>query len=427
MKNPIPRIGILSTGSEILQGMYPDTNAQFIAGQLTAMGYETSVIMISRDDEDEIVAAMRALFGREDMIISTGGLGPTFDDALRGAAARLWETPLRSDERAWEMIQQRFAGRPGGVPESNRVQTMIPEGGTTLYNHYGTAPGFILEGSGECPALAALPGPPREMQPMFLEQVGPYLEKAFPVEMRQAIFEIRTAGVSESSLNESVSDLAGSRPDVDVALLAGDGMARVRLTLRGKDESDLERLRGEMTGEIVGRVGAENVWGFGDDTLEEAVGRMLTEMGMTIVAAESCTGGMINAALTDIPGSSAYVERGYVVYSNAVKSELLGVDSETLMKHGAVSSETAAEMAEGALRAAEAGIAVSVTGIAGPAGGSKEKPVGLVWFGVATCDETETHRFQFPGSRPMVRRYAVTRALDLVRRRLLRIKRAGES
>jgi nicotinamide-nucleotide amidase len=422
MSSQTPRIAILSTGTEILQGMYPDTNAQFLAAQLTALGYETVAIAAARDDENEIIAAIQSLFGRAEMIISTGGLGPTFDDAFRGAAARLWERPLRSDKRAWEMIQERFAGRPGGIPESNRVQTMIPDGGAPLYNYCGTAPGFILDRSPGRPALAALPGPPREMQPMFLEQVAPYLKKAFPASVRQAILEIRTAGVSESSLNESVSDLVGARPDVDVALLAGDGMARVRLTLRGKDEADLDRLRSEMAGEIVRRVGPENIWGFGGGTLQEALAGLLIEMGLSIVVAESCTGGMINAALTDVPGSSAFLKRGYVVYSNEAKADLLGVNAETLAAHGAVSSETAAEMAEGALRVARADIAVSVTGIAGPSGGSEEKPVGLVWFGIATRDGTETRRFQFPGSRPMVRRYAVTRALDLVRRRLLKMK-----
>jgi nicotinamide-nucleotide amidase len=199
-------------------------------------------------------------------------------------------------------------------------------------------------------------------------------------------------------------------------------MARVRLTLRGKDEADLDRLRSEMAGEIVRRVGPENIWGFGGGTLQEALAGLLIEMGLSIVVAESCTGGMINAALTDVPGSSAFLKRGYVVYSNEAKADLLGVNAETLAAHGAVSSETAAEMAEGALRVARADIAVSVTGIAGPSGGSEEKPVGLVWFGIATRDGTETRRFQFPGSRPMVRRYAVTRALDLVRRRLLKMK-----
>ena len=420
MTNHTPKIGILSTGSEILQGMYPDTNAQFLAARLTAMGYETSAIVAARDSADEIVAAIQSLFGRVDLIISTGGLGPTFDDALREVASRLWELPLRSDERAWEMIQERFSSRPGAVPESNRVQAMIPEGAIVLYNDYGTAPGFIIEQSDKRPALATLPGPPREMQPMFSQQVAPYLEKTYPVSMRQTILEIRTAGVSESSLNESVADLVGASPNVDVALLAGDGMARVRLTLRGKDEKELDRLRGEMTGEIVGRVGAENVWGFGDGTLQEALAAMLIERGMTIVAAESCTGGMINAALTDVPGSSAYVKRGYVVYCNDAKADLLGVSQQTFIDHGAVSTEVASEMAEGALRAAQADIAVAVTGIAGPTGGSEEKPVGLVWFGVATANGVETHRFQFPGSRPMVRRYAVTRGLDLVRRRLLK-------
>ncbi|OPZ10062.1 MAG: Nicotinamide-nucleotide amidohydrolase PncC [candidate division BRC1 bacterium ADurb.BinA364] len=339
---------------------------------------------------------------------------------MRGAVARAFDAPLRHDEKAWAMILERFSRRNLPMRESNRRQTLIPQGAEPIYNNYGTAPGFAIPACDGRPALIALPGPPREMKPLFEEQAVPWLRSAFPVAHCQRVLEIHTAGRSESDLNEVVADLFGARPDVNVAWLAGGGMVRVRLTLRAATAQALDALREEMRAEVVRRIGEEDVWGYDDETLPDTVGRLLAERGLTIAVAESCTGGLINAALTERAGASAYLKRGFVVYSNDAKVEMLGVNPATIEAHGAVSGETAAEMAAGALRAAGADIALAVTGIAGPSGGTAEKPVGLVFVGIATETGVETHSYRLGGERAMVRQYSTARALDLARRRILR-------
>lgn len=417
------RAAILSSGTEILQGNYPDTNAQFLSSELTALGYAVTVISAAPDDEEAIVETLRTLFGRADFIITTGGLGPTEDDNIREAVARLWQVPLQFDPHAWDMIGQRLKNRYRVLPESNRRQAMLPASCEPIYNNYGTAPGFFMPANESASAaIITLPGPPREMKPVFRESIIPLLKRAFPSPVHQSILQIHTAGRSEGDINECIKDLFGARPDVTVALLASGGLVRVRLTLRAENEAGLASLRQEMTEEVHRRIGLDDIWGEDDDTLEGVLGRILTERKMTVAVAESCTGGMINAALTRIAGSSAYLKSGYVVYSNEAKTRLLGVRESTLQAHGAVSAETAIEMAQGALNEAGADIAGAVTGIAGPGGGSEEKPVGLVWFGVAARDgrPTEARRVQFPGERDLVRNFSTVRCMDLIRRRLLR-------
>lgn len=412
------RAAIVSTGTEILQGLYADTNAQFLAGELTRLGYEVVVIAAAPDDEDAIERTFSSLFGRVDFILTTGGLGPTEDDNMRDVVARLWKAPLEFDQRAWEMIGERLKRRYPLVPESNRRQAMQPRGARPIYNNYGTAPGFFLRVNDERPAILTLPGPPREMKPLWAEQAIALLLKEFPPSLMQTVVQIHTAGRGEGELNDRIKDMFGARPDVTVALLASGGLVKVRLTLRAESKAALDHLRKEMIGEVTARLGASDIWGYDDDTLEAVVGRLLLARNWAVAVAESCTGGLVNAALTAVPGASAYVKAGYVVYSNEAKMRLLGVREETLAAHGAVSAETVAEMAEGARRDSGADIAAAVTGIAGPSGGSDEKPVGLVWFGISTQDGTETHRVQFPGERDLVRNFSMTRCLDLIRRRI---------
>ncbi len=417
---PVIRAAIVSTGTEILHGLYADTNAQYLAAELGGMGYQVIGIAAAPDDEQLIVETMRGFFGRADFIISTGALGPTEDDNVREAVERLWGTPLAFDQRAWDMIGERLRRRNIEVASSNLKQAMIPTGAAPIYNNYGTAPGFALPGTpNQRPAIICLPGPPREMKPLFNEQVRDYLRKNFPPAQMQSVLQIHTAGLSESSLNDSLKDLFGAREDVTMGLLASGGLVRIRMLLRANSDAAMAQLREEMISEVQRRISPTDIWGYDDSTLEQTVGELLLRLQWTIAVAESCTGGLVNAALTRVPGASAYVKTGYVTYSNEAKMRLLGVREETLRQFGAVSEQTAAEMAQGARHESGSEVGAAITGIAGPSGGTEDKPVGLVCFGIATPAGTKTYKIQFPGERDLVRQFSSTRLLDYVRRQLL--------
>jgi nicotinamide-nucleotide amidase len=464
---PPATAGILSTGTEILQGLYPDTNAQWLAGRLTAAGITVRRVMAAPDEADAVADALRFLSDRCDLVIMTGGLGPTEDDLTRQAVCQVFGSQLAEDARAWEMILERFTRRGTPPPASNRVQCMIPKGARTLYNLWGTAPGFVIEaattgasrsvavdgadqnGAVEGPRhsasptwFVALPGPPRECRPMFEQYLEAEIAQRFGGGVASRILTLHTYGVSESALNDLLhplfADLRGD-PWRTLAFLAGEARVDIRLTVRGQGAAEMRKRLAPLVARIRRRVPADCFYGTDDETLEAVAGRALAQRGLTLATAESCTGGLVAKRLTDVPGSSDYLREGWVTYSNEAKQHRLGVAAATLRRHGAVSEETAREMALGALRESGADVAVSVTGIAGPAGGTGEKPVGLVWYGlawrerrlrgIAAADDalglgvtrvgalrvaaTQTN---FRSTRDLVRIYASHRALDLVRR-----------
>ena len=366
---------ILCVGTEILLGDIVNTNAHFLSRELAALGvnvlYQTAV----GDNVPRLRQALDIALSRADLIITSGGLGPTEDDLTKETIAEACGLPLVMDDKALSAIEVFFRRRmgPGSVmPQNNRKQALLPEGSICLYNDHGTAPGCIIETvrDGEIKRIAILPGPPRELKPMFTDQVRPYLERS-----------IRTFGVGESALEGYVTDFTkGTNPTA--ALYAKDGEALVRITAKAHSAAEANAMLDPVQAEIERRLG-RFVYGIDIDNLEKAVVQLLVSSSLKIAVAESCTGGLIAQKLTGVPGASQVFECGVCAYANSIKTALLGVPESLLEAKGAVSEEVAAAMAQGVRELGNADIGVASTGIAGPSGGSSEKPVGLVYAAVA--------------------------------------------
>lgn len=422
-----PRIQIVSTGTEILDGLYPDTNAQWLSRRLLAIGLPVSGHSAVGDSRDDLEKRLRAIGARCEVLILTGGLGPTEDDVNRFAITRVYEVELEEDAVAVEQMRERFAQRGRPFRDSNRVQAMIPRGARVLYNDWGTAPGFLIEGAKRLPTLIALPGPPRELHPMFDRWVEPYLIERFRPSERYVTLTLHTIDLPESDVNAALQDLFEADPSVRLALLAAQGKVDIRLTARGGDEDNVRQLLDDYRRRIEKRLDAENVYGTDDDTLESVVGEWLARHRLTLAVAESCTAGMIAARLTNVSGASSYFMEGFVTYANEAKVARLGVARDLIERHGAVSPEVARAMAEGAWRAAQTDLGLSTTGIAGPTGGSDRKPVGLVYIGLAWEGDATVVERRFLGNRHENRTYATNTALDLVRRHLWRQTRQNKT
>lgn len=409
---------ILSTGDELTTGRTTDTNAGFIADRLVAAGVDVAAILVVGDYPDRMEWAWRQALERADLIVSTGGLGPTADDLTTETVARVFGRRLVRDDAAAEVLRNFFAARGRAMPENNLKQADLPEGAVLVPNELGTAPGYRIDADtprGRCHCFV-LPGVPREMKPMLEEQVLPWLAAARGGDEAYVSRTFQTFGISESALDELVRgavDPAVGR----VAFRAAFPQISVRVTVHGAPAA-AEHALADCAAAIRRRLG-EYCYAEGEATMEQEVGRLLVANGATIAVAESCTGGLIGHRLTGVPGSSAYLLGGVIAYSNAVKESLLGVRRATLDAHGAVSVETAAEMAAGARRITGATIGLATTGIAGPDGGTPEKPVGTVCVGLAADRGTCRHRYQVPGSREWIKLLTSQIALDWVRRFLL--------
>ncbi len=420
-----PVIWILSTGTEILQGHYPDTNAQWLSRELMGMGFEVDRHMAIADRAEALRDGLNVAAKSCDLVIMTGGLGPTADDLNRETVASVFGVRLVEDERAREEIEERFSKRGRKMPPSNLVQALIPEGSQILYNAWGTAPGFFLRPKPESAVRAsmlALPGPPREMNPMFKTLGASMLLDTFGGGRRNLrTLTVHSVGLAESFINDRIKDLFGSDRRVNVALLAGKWRVDVRLTFQCDNSNDIDDLETQWAETIVERIGRENIFGVNETGFEEAIGQLLRERGETLATAESCTGGLVAKRLTDVAGSSDYFVEGFVTYSNQAKTKRLGVSEELLDRHGAVSAEVAAAMASGAKEATGADWALSVTGIAGPGGGTAEKPVGLVFFGLAAPDgRVKTKRILGLSDRAAIRELSSVTGLDILRRAIIR-------
>lgn len=421
-----PRIWIVSTGTEILQGHYADTNAQWLSQQLFGMGLRVDRHMAIPDDHDLLYEELDNACHRCDLIIMTGGLGPTADDMNRQSVARVFGVGLVEDKASLDFIKMLFESRKRVMPPSNAVQAQFPEGARILQNRRGTAPGFFIEPRAESrlrASLLAMPGPPREMRPMFTETAAPIILEKFAGGRRvMRTLTIHTVGVAESHINERMADLFDADPKVGVALLAGRWRVDIRLTLQGDSEEENRVNEEKWIDLLCERIGEENIFGLDDVDLPMAVGKLLASRGEKLALAESCTGGLIGKEITDVPGSSNYFLEGFVTYTNEAKERTLGVPHEVIEAHGAVSAEVAEAMALGAQRATGADWALSVTGIAGPDGGTADKPVGLVYFGLATADGQVMHRkmLGLGGERSGIREFSTVTALDFLRRTMLR-------
>ena len=402
---------IVSIGEELLLGDIADTNAAWIAGQLASIGLPVDRVTVCGDSLEAIEEVLRPAVSRARLVVVTGGLGPTEDDLTRFGIAAVAGRPLVLCPDLVEHIRcifQQF-GRP--MPPSNEVQAMMPDGADVIENPNGTAAGFTLR-IGGC-LVAVFPGVPGEMKPMVTDRLLPMLVRSMGRGNVLVARYLHVFGLGESSVNEQIADLMAPRDDSAVGLMVSDGVITVRITAFG-GEDEARRLLDVRSGELRARLGAA-VFGCDGQTLQEVVGQALIAAGVTIALAESCTAGLISSRLGEVTGISASLLSALVTYDNAEKSRLLNVEERLIKEHGAVSPEVAAAMAVGARAGARADMALSVTGIAGPTGGSAEKPVGLVYFGLADAGGVHVERRIFRGGRNQIRDRAAKTALNLLR------------
>ena len=412
---------ILAVGSEMLAPTKSDTNSLFITDVLNGLGIEVAYKAVVGDDRHELGAQVDLALARHRMLILTGGLGPTDDDITREVVAARLGLQMDEDPRLVETIRARFSIRGLNMPEVNRRQAMVPEGATVMENPRGSAPGLLIEHRGAVVAL--LPGPPREMRLMMSGPVKARLS-ALAGHRRLLRRLVRVAGRSESRVDELAQPVYTTwhqqSPPIETTILASPGSIELHLSTQVTDEVQGEAALAAAVEALRARLGPDVV-GVEGESLEQAVGDLLRARGWRIAFAESCTGGQATSRMTDVAGSSDYVDRSVVVYSNEAKTDLLGVPASLVAQYGAVSEAVVRAMADGMLSRSRAQVAVAITGIAGPGGGSEEKPVGTVWIGVALSEPRETRAVvcRFLGGREMVKTFAAITAIDLVRRRLI--------
>lgn len=413
------RAVILAVGSEMLTGARMDSNSIFVTEVLNSIGIEVAYKAVVGDDRRELEAQTGFALSRHQVLILTGGLGPTDDDLTRETVAGLLGLPLEEDAVILESIRGRFASRGWHMPAVNRRQAQVPRGAIVIDNPRGSAPGLLIEHDGR--VIALLPGPPREMQPMMS---GPVRERLAPlaggVHLRRRLLKI--AGRTESRVEEITQPIYTTwlqqTPPIETTILAAPGQIELHLSVRVVDEAAGVRALDVAVGQLEQVLGADLVSHDGR-SIEQVVGDLLRARGWRIALAESCTGGLLASLLTDVPGSSDYVERGVVAYSNAAKTEWLDVPETLIDAHGAVSEPVARAMAANVRVRSGADVGVGITGIAGPGGGSAEKPVGTVCIAVALPDQVSASVFRFLGGRETVKTFSATAALDMVRRLLL--------
>lgn len=409
---------IVAIGTEILMGQILDTDAQYLSRRLQSLGISVYYHQAVGDNPQRMRETIALALSRSDVVITTGGLGPTQDDISKEIAAQLLGLEMQFDEGSWQTIQGYFERMGRECPENNRRQAMFAEGAKILPNDCGTAPGCMIEKDGK--VVIQLPGPPHEMAAMFDAQAYPRL-----AEMTGGCIAsryIRTYGIGESALAQRCAKWIESDGEVTVAPYCSLGECQLRVTARGESEEAASEKLLPVVDELAALLG-DYVYAVLDTpqgSMEEAAGRALTEKGLTVATAESCTGGLVAARLVNYPGISSALNEAHVTYANEAKVKYCGVKPETLARHGAVSEETAREMAEGLRARSGADIAVATTGIAGPGGGTETKPVGLVYVACADKEGVRVERLQLTGNRERVRSLAALRALDMIRRAAIR-------
>jgi nicotinamide-nucleotide amidase len=406
---------IIAIGSELLTPERTDTNSLWLTAQLNQIGIEVKLKTVVGDDEARLEEAIKDALRRSRVVITTGGLGPTEDDITRKIAGRAMSRRLQLDEKVLAGIRAKFMRWGRAMPEINARQAMIIEGAEVLDNPNGSAPGMYVEHEGR--SVALLPGPPREMKPMFESLVKPRLAaKAGDVRVVRRM--LRVSGLGESAVDEKIAPVYRQYTNPQTTILFNRSEIEIHLTAQAKTEQEAELLLDGLAGQIEERLG-DAIFAFRGERMEEVVGLRLAVGGFTLATAESCTGGLIAERITEIPGSSVYFREGVVAYSNEAKVRLLGVPSDLIAEYGAVSAPVAEAMAEGVRLRADADFGVSVTGIAGPDGGTDDKPVGLVYIALSDDAHTEHRKLLLPGDRQLIRWRASQAALDLLRRRLI--------
>ncbi len=405
---------IIAVGSEMLTPQRVDTDSLFLTGALNARGVEVVIKLIAGDDRQRLVSAIRYALTEAQLLILTGGLGPTEDDLTRDAVAQYCGRPLVFSEEICAAIARRFQRMNRTMAEINKRQAYIVEGAAVLANSNGTAPGMWVEHEGR--HIILLPGPPRELQPLFESQCLPRIDALLPPRVIRTRF-YRVAGMPESDLDQLIAPVYGKYTNPATTILAAASDIQVHLRARCRTEEEAEALLNEV-GTPIEKLLGDRLYSRNGDPLEAVIGEMLRGRGMKLAVAESCTGGMLAEKITSIAGSSDYFAGGFLTYTYEAKTSLLGISPEMLREHKAVSEPVALAMARAALDRASASIAVSVTGVAGPGQGNETEPVGTIYVGVADRDGSLARRFQFAGDRRRIRMLAVQTALDMVRRRL---------
>lgn len=410
-------VELISVGTEILLGNIVNTNAAYLAEKCALLGLSLYNQTVVGDNGERLEAAIKTALSRADIVILSGGLGPTEDDITKEITAAVFGRELSMDEHTKERIQELFVKlNSSKIAENNWKQAMVPEGAEVIDNHNGTAPGIILEENGKTAIL--LPGPPNELIPMFEESIDPILNQMQPEGIYSKM--VKMCSIGESSAEMMIKDMLEKQTNPTIAPYAKTGEVHLRVTAKAKSEEEAESLMEPIVKELYDRFGDKIYTTDEGVTLEASIVAMLKEKGYKATTAESCTGGLLAGRILNVSGASEVYEEGHITYSNKAKEKLLGVSHETLEKYGAVSEQTAAEMAAGAAKTADADAALSVTGIAGPGGGSKEKPVGLVYIGCCVGGNTVVKECRFTGNRDKNRESAVVQALTLLREQLLK-------
>ena len=404
-------VELICVGTELLLGNIVNTNAAYLAEKCAELGLENYYQTVVGDNEKRLSMVIEQAAGRSDVVILSGGLGPTEDDLTREVAAKVCGKELLLSESVKEGIRAYFEKRGMEVTENNWKQAMVPKGALVLENQNGTAPGIIMELE-NC-RIILLPGPPNELIPMFEESVVPYLSGL----TKQVICSttVKICGVPESKAETMVKDMIDAQQNPTIATYAKTGEVHIRVTANAENRKEAQKLLRPVVKELKARFGADVYSTEEDCTLEKAVVDLLLANNLTVTCAESCTGGLISAKLINVPGVSEVYKAGLVTYSNKAKRKFLNVKKSTLEKHGAVSAKTAEEMAKGAAAFTKADVALAVTGIAGPDGGTPRKPVGLVYIACSVKEKVTVKEFRFSGNRQKIREAAVMAALMLMR------------
>lgn len=407
---------IIAVGTELLLGQICNGNARFLSEKLAELGINVYWHSTVGDNTARLAGVLKAALDRADLLILCGGLGPTRDDLTKETAAEVLGLPLEINKE-WEYRLEQFFSMLGRrMPDNNRKQALLPRGAQIIFNEHGTAPGVWLEHGRQ--VLILLPGPPRELEPMFVHEVTPRLQK-FAGGKIIVSRVLKVAGLGESALDEAITDLLTAQSNPTIATLAQYSEVHLRLTAKAGSREEAEILLDGLEDKLRNRLG-ESVFGRDGERLVEQVAKLLIERRLTLAVSESCTGGLLAGLLTSVPGSSAYFLQGLVTYSNRSKTALLGIDPALLCKYGAISPEVAGAMAENGRKLAGSDLCLAVTGIAGPAGGTEEKPPGLVYIASATAQDLDCRRFNFPGTRQSIQERAAATALNLLRLKLLR-------
>lgn len=408
-------VELISVGTELLLGNIVNTNAAYLAEKCADLGLSCFYQSVVGDNEERLGAVLKAALERSGIVILSGGLGPTEDDLTKEVSAKVMGRQLVMHEPSKKRIEEYFTSRNMELTENNWKQAMMPEGAIAVNNENGTAPGVIIE-DGEKKVIL-LPGPPNEMIPMFEKSIMPYLESSDP----EVIYSqtVKICGVGESKAETLIKDMIDSQSNPTIATYAKNCEVHLRVTAKAAGEKEAKKLVKPVVKELKNRFGPCIYTTNADITLEKAVVDLLIANKLTVSTVESCTGGMLAARLINVSGVSDVYKSGYITYSNKAKRRILGIKKGLLEKKGAVSEEVAKEMAKGAAAISRAEVAVSITGIAGPGGGTEEKPVGLVYIACSVCGKIKVRKYNFRGNRAKIRETAVSSALILMRQCVL--------